>query len=172
MHPAFALASRRLADCRKEFDLLTAIEREIAPALSAMETSSARSALAAVRSSSVESLYTGMEGVLKEVLTAVDGAVFVKGEGWHAQLLAQAAQETGERGRIISDAVYERLDELRGFRHVERNIYKHLLRAGDVEANLQRLKEVFPLFEAEVKTFIESFEFEEQPDEEEVPRQK
>ncbi|MBX9830239.1 MAG: hypothetical protein K2Y27_35240, partial [Xanthobacteraceae bacterium] len=37
-------------------------------------------------------LYTGIENVLKTVVTVTDGGVFASGESYHAQLLAQAAQ--------------------------------------------------------------------------------
>jgi hypothetical protein len=63
---------------------------------------------------------------------------------------------------IISERTYELLDRLRSFRHLERNIYRHLLRERDVEENLERLKLVFPLFEAEVSSFVTTFPFPEE----------
>jgi hypothetical protein len=113
----------------------------------------------ALRASGIEGVYTGIEGVLKEILAVADEGVFARGS-WHAHLLAQAAAPNEQRGRpaIISDHVYEKLDRLRAFRHIERNIYRHLLRESDVDENLVLLTEVFPLFEAEIGSFLKTFD--------------
>jgi len=159
MHPALSLAKRKLADARAEFDAVMAIEADIVPAVARTMSPVAVAAKNALRASGIEGMYTGIEGVLKEILAVVDGGVFAS-ESWHAHLLAQAAAPNERKGRpaIISDRVYERLDRLRAFRHIERNIYRHLLRESDVDENLARLTEVFPLFEAEIGQFFKSFD--------------
>ncbi len=136
-----------------------AIETDIVPAVVGTMSRVAVAAKNALRASGIEGVYTGIEGVLKEILAVIDGGVFAS-ESWHAHLLAQAAVPNEQKGRpaIISDRVYEQLDRLRAFRHIERNIYRHLLRERDVDENLIRLTEVFPLFEAEIDSFLSTFD--------------
>jgi hypothetical protein len=159
MHPALSLAKRKLEDARTEFDQLMAIEAEIIPVIAVKASPAASVAKTSLRATGIEGVYTGMEGVLKEILTVVDGGVFAGSESWHAHLLAQAAEPNAQNGRaaIISETVYRLLDQLRMFRHVERNIYRHLFRETDVDENLSRLQEVFPLFEADIELFLQKF---------------
>jgi hypothetical protein len=158
MHPSFARVRRRLDDLREAFDRLTAVEAEIVPVLAATPGEAAAVARNMLRGSGVEGIYSGIEGVLKALLVAADGDVFSEGGAWHARLLAQAAEAGEHRPPIISRSAFDGLDRLRAFRHVERNTYAHLLQAGDVERNLQLLLTVFPVFEAEVSTFLSGFD--------------
>ncbi|MBX9826544.1 MAG: hypothetical protein K2Y27_16335, partial [Xanthobacteraceae bacterium] len=92
MHPAFALTRTRLAETRLEFDEFLEADKE---QLKPLESNTLRSAgwtRTVARASGVEGVYTGIENVLKTVLTVTDGGVFASGESYHAQLLAQAAQ--------------------------------------------------------------------------------
>jgi hypothetical protein len=88
----------------------------------------------------------------------VDGGVFGKSESFHAQLLAQAAQKTDQRSEVIDRELYEKLDELRSFRHRERTSYRHVLKEELVNKNLELLKKAFSLFETQIVTFIEAWE--------------
>jgi hypothetical protein len=75
-------------------------------------------------------------------------------------LLAQAAQPSEETGRspIISTDVYDSLDLLRSFRHIERNVYRHSLREDSVLENFDIMKIAFPKFAAEAQAFIDGHE--------------
>lgn len=152
MHPAFALARRRLLDLCDEFGLFTAAESLVFDLLKDSADKAAEWTRNALRGTGI-----GMEGILKDLVIAVDGQVFAPSESWHAELLAQAASSTDDRRAIISDSVYGRLDELRRFRHVERNVYRQAFREVDVARNVEILKSVFPDFVAEVEDFIETF---------------
>jgi hypothetical protein len=101
-----------------------------------------------------------MENVLKEVLNVVDGEVFGKSESFHAQLLAQAAERTQKRSEVIDRELYGKLDELRSFRHRERTSYRHVLKEDLVNKNLELRRKVFPLFEAQIGSFVEAWEAE------------
>lgn len=68
-----------------------AIEEQIVPSIARLDSTVAALAISALRATGIEGVYTGMEGVLKEILSQVDGGVFGRAENWHAQLLAQAA---------------------------------------------------------------------------------
>jgi hypothetical protein len=136
MHPAFALARTRLTETRSEFDaFLQANEERLVP-LEEDQNASAAWIRAVSRASGIEGVYTGMENVLKEVLNVVDGGVFGKSESFHAQLLAQAAEKTTKRTEVINQELYQKLDELRSFRHRERTSYRHVLKEDLVNKNL------------------------------------
>jgi len=87
MHPALSLAKRKLEDARTEFDQLVAIEMEIIPVIAEKTSPAASTAKTSLRATGIEGVYTGMEGVLKEILTVADGGVFAGSESWHAHLL-------------------------------------------------------------------------------------
>jgi hypothetical protein len=90
------------------------------------------------RAAGVESLFTGMESVLKLVLEAVNEKVFnnpADGQHrFHAQLRAQVATATDMRPAVISKNLHSKLDDLRKFRHLERNVYSDVLDDDKVEA--------------------------------------
>jgi hypothetical protein len=156
MHPALSLAKRKLDDLEAEFNQVMAIEAEVVPQLTTLGTQAALSAKSSLRATGIEGVYTGIEGVLKEILTVVDGGVFAGAESWHAHLLAQAAAPNDEKRRpaLISEKTYRSLDRLRSFRHIERNLYRHLLREREVAENLERLTLALPLFKAEIGMFL------------------
>jgi hypothetical protein len=166
VHPAFALTRTRLTETRSEFDsFLQANEKQLIP-LEQNQDASAAWLRTVSRASGIEGVYTGMENVLKEILSVVDGGVFGKPESYHAQLLAQAAEKTDKREAVVDPELYKQLDELRSFRHRERSSYRHLLKEDLVNANLELLKETFPLFEAQILAFIASWEHKPKDDDE------
>lgn len=68
-------------------------------------------------------LYAGLERIFELIADNVDGET-PEGENWHQALLKQMATEISHvRPAVISEAVRQRLDEYRGFRHVVRNVY-------------------------------------------------
>lgn len=156
MHVTLALANRKLADLRKEFDNLIAIEAEVIPALDASPSAVARSAKSILRSSGIEGIYTGIEGVLKEIVTTMDEAIPAAGDSWHARLLAQAALRTDAREAIVSEETYKALDRLRSFRHLERNVYRHALRPEGVDENFDLMRKVFDDVHDDIRTFLEA----------------
>ena len=156
MHVTLALASKKLADLRKEFDHLVAIEAEVIPRLDESSSPLSRSAKSIILSSGVEGIYTGIEGVLKEIVTTVDGSVAAAQDNWHARLLAQASIPTEARESIISEESYQALDRLRSFRHMERNVYRHVLREEGVDENFALVRRSFDGVYQEMLTFLET----------------
>ena len=68
-------------------------------------------------------LYNGLERIFERIAAVVDGSV-PRGKNWHQVLLKQMTNEvTSVRPAVISDRTYTQLNELRGFRHVVRNVY-------------------------------------------------
>lgn len=166
MQPAFALARARLAETKEEFDSFLEAEREQLAPLEGDSRKSAEWMRAVTRASGIEGVYTGMENVLREVLNVTDDGVSGSPASFHAQLLAQAAERTDKREAIVTQETYKKLDELRGFRHRERTIYRHVLKEELVNENRDLLTETFPKFEAEVAAFIERWERKPEADEE------
>jgi hypothetical protein len=161
MHPIFSLAKRKLDDAKREFEFVRRIEMGVVPKILTMNDLNAAAAASALRATAIEGVYTGAEGVLKEILSAVGEDVTTKSDSWHARLLAQAAEANPDttRGAILSQSVYEDLDKLRAFRHIKRSVYRHHLQARGVEENLARLQDVFPKFVDEVERFITEYGF-------------
>lgn len=102
----------------------------------------------------IEHVYTGIEGVLKTLVNEVDGGVHAK-EEYHKALLAQCLVETTERPAILDQVTHALVDELRGFRHAERNNYIDALRAHEVDDNYKRMNAAMPAFRSDVLKFIE-----------------
>jgi hypothetical protein len=153
MHPAFALARRKLVETRAEYDsFLSAEAQKIAP-LDHDNSPAAEWLRVSGRATGIEGVYTGIEGCLREVLNVTDGGVFAFPGRFHAQVLAQAAEPTTDRPPLISA-----LDALRQFRHRERNVYRHRRIESGVNENLARLKTTFPQLECEVAAFIAAWE--------------
>jgi hypothetical protein len=79
-------------------------------------------------------LYNGLERLFELIAALVDG-VKPDGEYWHQLLLQQMGDEmSGIRPAIISEDTRAKLDELRGFRHVVRNVYTFKFDPHKIEA--------------------------------------
>jgi hypothetical protein len=137
MHPIFAQIPFKLADLEREHERLAVSETHILRNL-AVGDEYERWVAKTSRAAGVESLFTGMESVLKLVLEAVNEKVFnnpADGQHrFHAQLRAQVATATDMRPAIISKNLHSKLDDLRKFRHLERNVYSDVLDDDKVEA--------------------------------------
>jgi hypothetical protein len=153
MHAAFALADRRLRDLMAEHARMQAAEIARLEKLASSAVDIDRWIASTTRASVVESLFTGMEGVLKELLSVIDGEVTAMAETsrFHAAVLAQAAGQTSSRAPLISESLYRSLDELRRFRHLERNIYTGALNAERVTELTHLVLGVVPEFEAAMR---------------------
>jgi len=159
MRQSLSLARRKFEEVKAEFRQVMAVESDVIPTIAKLKTTTADTAANSLRATGIEGVYTGIEGLLKELLTIVDGGVFAAEENWHARLLAQAADPNlKKRAAIISGDTYELLDRIRAFRHVERNVYRHMLRDTEVKENLERLQKLFPLFEADIEKFFKTYD--------------
>jgi hypothetical protein len=115
------------------------------------------------RGSGIESLYTGMENTLKLVLKAFGEKIDADHDdltrtGFHARLIEKAAAFTPSRPAIISAALYIHLDELRKFRHLERNVYGSSLRSDRVNELMKLSIQTVDEFSAEIKAFKKTLE--------------
>lgn len=106
----------------------------------------------------IHGIYTGMEKILKDLVKYFDAEI-PAGEDWHTQLLLRAKYPNkGARTAILSPDTFQKMNVLRGFRHVFRGGYHTNL---IVELVMQRVHEalaVFPLFAEDVRRFLRVME--------------
>ena len=156
MHPDFALASAKMGEIEKEYDRFLEVYETLVVPLKADPTPIKEWGWVSMTSTGIEHVYTGIEGVLKTLVTLFDGYVHGPKDEYHKNLLAQALIETPDRSAILDGETYDQLNELRGFRHAERNNYVHALRAPEVQDNFERLKSALPLFKRDINDFIDA----------------
>lgn len=95
--------------------------------------------------SALEKVYSGLERCFLEIADEIDGQR-PHGESWHADLIRQMRLPiTGVRPALLDAATAELLDELRAFRHRERNLYGEELRRDKVTALLPKARRALRL---------------------------
>jgi hypothetical protein len=105
--------------------------------------------------SGVEKIYTGCERVMAKIASDIDGARVDHGEGWHMFLLKRMTHPFPDiRDAVISGECFRALDQLRAFRHRERNTYGLILDPGIVIERAKQTKATFETFRSEVVAFI------------------
>jgi hypothetical protein len=159
MHPVFATVSLDLDELDQEFRMLQAAEAADLKTLSVGD-SVQRWISKTSRASAVESLFTGMERVLKSMLSIMGEQVFdtrqvASGHQFHKQLIAQAAMAYGQRPPLISVALRTNLDQLRKFRHFERNSYGFSLDHDQLADILKLAVTTTEMFRSELRKVIE-----------------
>ena len=104
--------------------------------------------------SGVEKIYTGCERVMQMIASEIDGSKISHGDGWHSSLLKRIANPfPGVRDAVISEETYRALDQLRSFRHRERNSYGLVLDAEIVLERASQAKPAFDSFKGDVLAF-------------------
>lgn len=147
MLTSFAPFWRRLNKAKAELAELDAALARLSPGPEANWSRRTMKAFVA------ESIYTGIESVVKMIADDVDGG-HPAGNAWHALLLeGMAAPRAGARPALLSEPTFLLLDELRRFRHVVRNNYALDLGNEGVEQNLEMVREALPRFEADLRDF-------------------
>ncbi len=105
-------------------------------------------------SNAVIDYYMCIERILMIIAKNIDNLV-PSGSMWHVELLRQMACENiGVRPIVISSSTLELLDELRGFRHVVRNIYGFNIHRNKVYDNLKKLSKVSKKFRKDISQFL------------------
>jgi hypothetical protein len=102
--------------------------------------------------------YSGLERIFVLIAEVVDNYV-PRGENWHQKLLQQMSLEVaGVRPAVISEGVYNRLNEYRGFRHVVRNIYTYRFDSIKIAKLVEAAPELFQEVKAEILAFVSFIE--------------
>jgi len=104
-------------------------------------------------------MYTGCERILLHLISNIDGGI-PKSDEWHREVLRQASLPIpGIRGPILSDkATCDFLSELRGLRHVIRNVYVHRLKRENLLSLGKSAVDYYPRFKQEIEQFMASHE--------------
>lgn len=94
----------------------------------------------------IHNIYNGFEDVMKVVCKEVDGHT-LGGESSHQDILNQLKSELPDvRPPVLTDELYNKLTDLKSFRHrVNQNYANELIEVRVLE-NLDLLRETFPMF--------------------------
>lgn len=107
--------------------------------------------------SGVENIYTGLERVMALVASKIDGERVDHTDGWHATLLRRLSNPFPEvRDAILSPDCYRLMNEIRAFRHRERNTYGMQLDLNLVKAKASQTVAAFSMFKADLTAFEDS----------------
>ena len=99
----------------------------------------------------IQSIYLAAENMLLKIAASIDGGAPAKDENWHAALLARMAHEfPGRRPAVLARQSMNILNELRGFRHVARNTYAHLLNHERLVANAELAIQLLPQLASDI----------------------
>lgn len=102
--------------------------------------------------------YAGLERVFLIVAERIDQSV-PSGASWHQELLLQMAVELPDtRPAVISAELVDELDRYRGFRHVVRNVYAHVLDARRVGELVEGLPPTLARLRADLTAFAEALD--------------
>ena len=151
MQPIFARLAHQLDKAEQE---LGRIEEAVRLFASMEVTPAAQWARRTSIAGGVESVYSGLEGILKGIAEDIDGHV-PQGGAWHAKLLETMGLDVpGVRPAVVTAETLAVLDDLRRFRHAVRSHYGIDLRDADVDANLDRVRSALPLFRRDFEAFV------------------
>jgi uncharacterized protein YutE (UPF0331/DUF86 family) len=102
----------------------------------------------------LHSLYTALENIFRNIARAFENQV--SQESWHREILQRMRLDlTPLRPAVIDAEAYEKLDELRRFRHVFRTMYGLDLDSLRLRVVLQRALELKPLYRPQIERFLE-----------------
>jgi hypothetical protein len=99
-------------------------------------------------------LYTAFENIFRNVAAAFEN--HLDPSGWHRQLLQRMQLDlTPLRPAVIDLEMYERLNQMLGFRHVFRAAYGVNLNPVRLQGVLQAALELKPLYREQIERFLE-----------------
>ncbi len=97
--------------------------------------------------------YSGLERIFELIAEVVDQSV-PQGENWHQKLLQQMAVEIPNvRPAVISENVFQQLNEYRGFRHIVRNVYTYRFDPNKIDNLVRAVPELYQQVKAELLAF-------------------
>jgi len=101
----------------------------------------------------LHSLYNALENIFRNVSKAFENQV--SRESWHSEVLQRMRLDlTPLRPAMIDAEAFEKLDELRRFRHVFRTMYGLDLDPLRLQVVLRRALELRPLYRDQIERFL------------------
>ena len=102
----------------------------------------------------LHSLYTAFENIFRNIAAAFEN--HLDQETWHRDLLQRMRLDlTPVRPAIIDAEAFEKLDEMRRFRHVFRTMYGLNLDPLRLQVVLRRALELKPLYRVQIERFLQ-----------------
>jgi uncharacterized protein YutE (UPF0331/DUF86 family) len=102
----------------------------------------------------LHNLYCAFEDLFRIVANHFENHI-TEPTAWHKELLDRMQTDIqGVRPSLISEAAYEFLDELRGFRHVFRHAYGIKLEPAKIKIVLQKTIALQKIYKKEIADFL------------------
>jgi hypothetical protein len=102
--------------------------------------------------------YSCLEKIFIHVAVDIDNTL-PKGEDWHKKLLQQMTWDiTDARPSVLSKTTASKLNDLRGFRHVFRNIYGFNIHPEKIIKALNNLSEISLNVKSDINMFIDKMD--------------
>jgi hypothetical protein len=102
----------------------------------------------------LDNFYRGVEKIFERIVREIDGFL-PQDDNWHKKLLRLAALEVpGLRPPVINKVLYNCLEEYLRFRHLQRNIYGHMLEWERIEPLVKKLPKVLSKLDKALKEFF------------------
>lgn len=140
------------AEIRREMGRLSKLIEELQELRNDVESPPSRAEVRAF-GSILHDFYTGIEKIFRRIAVELNGNI-PKGEDWHLQLLNRMSVPLDSiRPAVISENIYDELNELLRFRHVFRYSYGFELQWNRLEPLVERADELHRQFEQEIQEF-------------------
>lgn len=102
----------------------------------------------------LHSLYTAFENIFRNIARAFENRL--DPAEWHAQVLQRMRLDlTPVRPAVLDDEAYEKLDELRRFRHVFRTGYGLKLDALRLQLVVRKALQLKTIYRGQIERFLE-----------------
>lgn len=103
----------------------------------------------------LHNLYTAFESIFQRIAAIFENQIEDR-TTWHAELLRRMTLDIeGIRPRVISDEMFDALDELRRFRHVFRSAYRVRLDPDRLLLVLKKAWQLEDLYPQEMEHFLQ-----------------
>ena len=137
---------------REDLEAIAEIYASLAPSPLSGEESQEELIVVAYR---LHALYTAVENIFRNVAKVFENSLD-DATGWHIQLLRRMRLDLSPvRPAVIDATTYEALDELRGFRHVFRSVYRFRLDARRLSIVLEMAWEMREPLSKQIDDFLE-----------------
>lgn len=100
-------------------------------------------------------LYTAFENIFLNIANTFENSI-KDANRWHTELLDRMTLDLLPlRPRVLDDAAYTALDELRRFRHVFRHAYRIDLDGERLELVLKKAIRLKPIYQVQIEKFLD-----------------
>lgn len=106
--------------------------------------------------SMVSKIYTKAEDVFSKIAKKIDEDL-PSGDAWHVDLLRQMKTATSDRRAFLSAESFEQFDQLRRFRHFERNSYASTLAPDLMPEKVELALAAIPNLQRDFAAFSSDF---------------